>query len=133
MVFYAYGYKRLGLAMVGLRGARTKMKTYALRVLSLLLILGFIGMFLSQRVVAKEQINEISIRVDGLTCPFCAYGLEKKLKRLEGAKKIHIDIDLGIAHIQVREGATIDEKDLKQAVEDAGFTSREITYGRIQK
>lgn len=99
----------------------------------LLVVIVLIVMPLSQHVSAKEDVSEISIRVDGLSCPFCAYGLEKKLKRLEGADKIHIDIDLGIAHIQVREGATIDEKDLKQAVEDAGFTSREITYGRIQK
>ncbi|VAX31272.1 hypothetical protein MNBD_NITROSPIRAE01-442 [hydrothermal vent metagenome] len=88
---------------------------------------------LSQSVRAEDPGDEISIRVDGLSCPFCAYGLEKKLKRLENAGKIHIDIEKGIAHIQVAEGKKISEKSLKQAVEDAGFSAREITYGVPQK
>lgn len=96
-------------------------------------ILGLLVTLLSHSVRAQGNVREISIRVDGLTCPFCAYGLEKKLKRLEGAEKIHIDIEKGIALIQVREGSDIDEKNLKKAVEDAGFTAREITYGRDQK
>jgi len=103
------------------------------RVCLLMVIIGLVFMSLPQTVFAQETTKDISIRVDGLTCPFCAYGLEKKLKRLAGAKKIHIDIDLGIAHIQVAEGKEIDEKDLKKAVEDAGFTAREIIYGVDQK
>jgi len=97
------------------------------------LILALIILPLSQGAFAQEKAEGISIRVDGLTCPFCTYGLEKKLKRLEGAEKIYIDIDKGIAHIQVIEGKNIAEKDLKQAVEDAGFTAREITYSPAQK
>ncbi len=88
---------------------------------------------LSHRVGAEGAAGEIAIRVDGLSCPFCAYGLEKKLKGLEGAEKIHMDIEKGIARIWVAEGKKIEEKDLKQAVEDAGFSAREITYGSVQE
>ncbi len=101
----------------------------------LTLTLAFVFMFmpLVQSAFAQGKSEGISIRVDGLTCPFCTYGLEKKLKRLEGAEKIHIDIDKGIAHLQAAKGKKIAEKDLKKAVEDAGFTAREITYGSVQK
>jgi len=110
------------------------MKIDKRRGLLLLVILGLIVLLpLSHSVRAQEKVSKISIRVDGLSCPFCAYGLEKKLKRLEGAEKIHIDIDLGIAHIQLHEGKKIEEKDLKKAVEDAGFSAREITYEPAQK
>ncbi len=108
------------------------MKIEKRRGLCLLLILGLIVLPLSHSASAQEQVATVSIRVDGLTCPFCAYGLEKKLKRLAGAEKVQIDIDLGIAHIQVRDGMSIDEKNLKKAVEDAGFTARKITYGTTQ-
>ncbi len=77
---------------------------------------------------AQDPPTQISIRVDGLSCPFCAYGLEKKLKKLEGTEKVRIDIEKGIAEITVAEGKTIAEEDLNKAVEDAGFSPREITY-----
>jgi len=35
----------------------------------------------------------VKIRVDGPACPFCAYGLEKKLKRVEGVKDLEIDLE----------------------------------------
>jgi len=98
-----------------------------------LLIIGLMMVTLAPTASGTENLGDISIRVDGLTCPFCAYGLEKKLKRLEGAEKIHIDIEKGIAYIQVREGKDIKEKNLKKAVEDAGFTAKEITYGIYPK
>ncbi len=101
------------------------------RVLFVMMLM-LIAPLLSQSAKAEDMSAEISIRVDGLTCPFCAYGLEKKLKRLDGAEKIHIDIEKGIAHIQLVEGKKMEEKDLKQAVEDAGFTAKEITYGPTQ-
>ncbi|VAX33656.1 hypothetical protein MNBD_NITROSPIRAE01-2198 [hydrothermal vent metagenome] len=101
--------------------------------LLLVMMLMLIAPLLTQSAKAEEMSAEISIRVDGLTCPFCAYGLEKKLKRLDGAEKIHIDIEKGIVLIQVVEGEKVKEKDLKQAVEDAGFTAKDIIYGRPQK
>jgi len=98
-----------------------------------LFIIGLMIVTLVPMARGMENPGDISIRVDGLTCPFCAYGLEKKLKRLEGAEKIHIDIEKGIAYIQVREGKSIDEKNLKKAVADAGFTAKKITYGTYPK
>ncbi len=32
------------------------------------------------------------LRVDGLACPFCAYGIEKQLSKLEGVERIDVDI-----------------------------------------
>ncbi len=109
------------------------MKTGKRKGLLFLVILGLVVLPLSHNISAKGTADEIAIRVDGLTCPFCAYGLEKKLKRLEGAKKIHIDIDLGIAHIYLREGQKIEESVLKKTVEDAGFTAGKITYSPTQE
>ena len=78
---------------------------------------------------AEDLPTQISIRVDGLSCPFCAYGLEKKLKKLEGTEKVRIDIDRGVVEVTVAEGKAIEESQLRQAVLDAGFTPKEITYG----
>ena len=100
------------------------------------LTLILMGLLLTMIVVpafAQDSPRQISIRVDGLSCPFCAYGLEKKLKRMEGTEKVWIDIEHGVAEITVAEGKTIREVDLRKAVEDAGFTPRGITYESTKK
>ncbi len=62
------------------------------------------------------------LRVDGLACPFCAYGIEKELKRTEGVEGIDIDINAGIVTVTMADGAVMTEAQASQIVEDAGFT-----------
>ena len=62
------------------------------------------------------------IGVDGLSCPFCAYGLEKKLKKVENVESISIDMNKGQAVVISKAGATIKEESLRKAVKEAGFS-----------
>ena len=62
------------------------------------------------------------LEVAGLACPFCAYGIEKKLRRLDGVETIEINIKDGAVIVTMEEGATLDEAVAKQAIEAAGFT-----------
>lgn len=75
---------------------------------------------------APAQVEKVEIRVDGLACPFCAYGLEKKLKKIEGAGKIKINVDKGIALLENKQGKSIEVEKIESIVQDAGFTPREI-------
>lgn len=65
---------------------------------------------------------QYALQVNGLACPFCAYGIEKKLKSIEGVKSIEIDIDGGRVLVTTAEGAPFDEEAARRAIEDAGFT-----------
>lgn len=67
------------------------------------------------------------LRVDGLSCPFCAYGIEKKLMQTEGVESVEIDLERGVVEVGVREGAKLTESRMKQLVSDAGFTLRSMT------
>jgi len=62
------------------------------------------------------------VGVDGLSCPFCAYGLEKKLKKVENVESISIDMDKGQAVVIAKAGTTIKEEALHKAVKEAGFS-----------
>lgn len=62
--------------------------------------------------------------VDGLACPFCAYGIEKQLLRLDGVESAETDVKSGQVVVTLREGATLDEPTARKAVEAAGFTLR---------
>jgi mercuric ion binding protein len=75
----------------------------------------------------KELKGTIKVRVDGLSCPFCAYGLEKKLKKMDGVEKIEISVEDAYALLTIEDGKVVSEKAIRENVKDAGFTAREIT------
>ena len=65
-----------------------------------------------------------SLQVDGLACPFCAYGIEKKLSAIDGVEKIDVDIKEGRVIVTMTDGASLSEERARQAVTEAGFTLR---------
>jgi mercuric ion binding protein len=67
------------------------------------------------------------MRVDGLACPYCGYGVEKKLKRIDGVNSIEFDLDKGLVVVEVREGVSLSEADMRKLFNDAGFTYRSMT------
>lgn len=71
--------------------------------------------------------TQYAMRVDGLACPYCAYGIEKKLNQVEGVERIDIDLEKGLVIVDVREGVEITEAQMQQLFEDAGFTYRSMT------
>lgn len=66
--------------------------------------------------------TQYQLRVDGLACPFCAYGIEKELKRTDGVERIDIDINAGTVTVTMADGATMTEAQAARIVKDAGFT-----------
>ncbi len=74
----------------------------------------------------SELKGIIKVEVDGLSCPFCAYGLEKKLKKIEGVKKIEIDVENAFTLLTLLDGKTISETTIRKKVKEAGFTVRKI-------
>ena len=79
-----------------------------------------IALLLPMTAYAKPATYQL--RVNGLACPFCAYGIEKELKRTDGVDGIEIDINAGIVTVIMTEGATMTETQASQIVKDAGFT-----------
>ena len=79
--------------------------------------------------ISAQDNNEkayVKIQVDGLACPFCAYGLEKKLKKIKGSTDIKIDIQKGYVFFRIPKENKPSEDKLRELVKDAGFTAREI-------
>ncbi len=62
------------------------------------------------------------IGVDGMSCPFCAYGLEKKLKKVKDVVSVTIDLNEGQVVVVAKAGTTIKQEVLRKAVKEAGFT-----------
>ncbi len=64
--------------------------------------------------------------VDGLACPFCAYGVEKQVGGLDNVKSVDIFIDEEIVAVTMTSNAVLDEAAARKAVSDAGFTLRKF-------
>lgn len=65
-----------------------------------------------------------ALGINGLSCPFCAYGIEKELVSLDGVERLGIDIGEGLVTVHMAEGATLDETTARRATENAGFSLR---------
>lgn len=95
---------------------------HEMKIIIILFLLGFSA--------SLAQSDEVKIRVDGLSCPFCAYGLEKKLNDLDGVDSIFIDFEEGLVVMQVTDSENISEEEIRVKIEEAGFTPREIVFPR---
>ena len=79
---------------------------------------------------AQKSMDSFEVQVDGLGCPFCAYGLEKKFKEFKGIKKVAIDIETGdFSFLYPSEKALTMDAVISQ-VEKAGYTPNEAKITR---
>lgn len=76
---------------------------------------------------AFAEEREAVLRVDGLACPFCAYGLEKKLTALPGVTSYDADLREGKVFVGLAPEASVDDEDLRRRVKESGFTLRGVT------
>lgn len=88
------------------------------------IIAGIFGLILMQAAFAAGTHYEM--RVDGLACPFCAYGIEKKLKAIDGVSDIKVDLDKGKVSVNISEGKELSEEQMKKLFNDSGFTYRSM-------
>ncbi len=69
----------------------------------------------------------VTLRVDGMTCPFCAYGLVNHLSALDAVDSVVVRMSDGLVQIREVEGQVLTDETLKETVTDAGFSLRGIT------
>lgn len=89
-------------------------------------IAGIVIMFSAMSTSFAAAGTNYSIRVDGLACPFCAYGIEKKFKAMDGVSNIKVDLDNGIVSVDAKEGVELKEDKMKKLFHDSGFTYRSM-------
>jgi len=68
------------------------------------------------------EVTQIEVTVKGMSCPFCAFGVEKKLKKVEGVREVAVDMGQSTATLVAGEGKSLDLKQINAAVKASGFT-----------
>lgn len=63
-----------------------------------------------------------TLGLKGLACPYCAYGVEKRLSAVDGVTDVEVDVVNSFAIVRTRDGVTLTRPQAHTAVEEAGFT-----------
>lgn len=71
--------------------------------------------------------DSLVLRVDGMVCSLCAYGAERRLKRLDEVEGVHVDLDAHRVVVTLRPGTTVSDSTLGNEVRRAGFALRGVT------
>jgi len=104
-----------------------KIKSKLVRVLTFVLIsiasISYTWAVESTKVKA-EPASTFEIRADGLACPYCAYGIEKKFMAINGVQYVDVNLEQGKVLVTGDANLTFKEQQLKTLFNDSGFTYR---------
>lgn len=76
---------------------------------------------------AQERVY-IKIEIKGMACPYCAYGMEKELRKISGVDSVEIELKEGLAYISTPPKQEPTKESLEKIITDAGFTVGKIEY-----
>ncbi|MCH7933407.1 MAG: heavy-metal-associated domain-containing protein [Gemmatimonadetes bacterium] len=79
----------------------------------------------TREVLAPSEVltgASVRLRVDGMVCPFCAYGLEKRLQEIASIDAVLIRISDGLVQIRTKEDQELTDAALEDAVKKSGFS-----------
>jgi len=83
------------------------------------------------KATAQSDRDQIEVQVDGLGCPFCVYGLEKKFKEFKGIKDVKIEMETGLFNFTYPSEKEMTLEKVESQVDKAGYTAvtTKITRG----
>ena len=70
----------------------------------------------------------IKIEIKGLACPYCAYGMEKALKKVAGIDKVDIELKTGLAYMSTPIAQKPTAESLEKIIVDGGFSVGDIEF-----
>lgn len=77
---------------------------------------------------SKADGRQAIVTVQGMQCPFCAYGIQKHLKKLTGVKSVEVELVKNQAIVTLEPDAKVTDEDIEQAIRKAGFTPDKIEW-----
>ncbi len=93
----------------------------------------FLLLIFSLTQLAYSAELTFEIRADGLACPYCAYGIEKKFMAIKGVTYVDIKLKQGKVFVAGDDMLTFDDQQLKTLFNDAGFTYRSMKKVMIEQ
>jgi mercuric ion binding protein len=70
--------------------------------------------------------KEVTIAIEGMTCPLCTTAIKRSLKKVDGVLKAKVRLNTQKATVRF-DDAKADESELLKAIKRAGYTGKVIT------
>ncbi len=89
----------------------------------------------AEKIVATDSVlagTTVVLKVDGMVCPFCAYGLDKRLREIAAVDSVIVRLSDGFVLIREKEGHQASEATFQKTVTKAGFTLLEVNRIRSE-
>ncbi|MBK7429061.1 MAG: cation transporter [Saprospiraceae bacterium] len=86
-----------------------------------------LGMSLQMSAQSRDTIRAT---VDGMGCPFCANGLEKAFRNVEGIRQFNIDLEGGTMQFLVPSETNYTPEQVVKTVDKAGYTATKVSIHR---
>lgn len=94
-----------------------------------LLFVALIGGLIAGPAFADELYK---IQVYGLNCPYCAYGVQKKIEAIHGVKSVDVNLPKGLVTVRTADGVTLRPDEMTWVINAAGFTFHGMTRSPLQ-
>lgn len=75
---------------------------------------------------APSTGDSLRLKVDGMVCSLCAYGVERRLKKIEQVQAVKVELDSGLVVVLLQPGAAVADSTLAEEVRKAGFALRDV-------
>lgn len=110
---------------------KTKLQVIKTSVMKLLSISMFLVFFLIAAFMlpadAKAQIHEIDQTIYGMDCAPCAYAVENRMKKMDGAKNVTLSLNEGKTVAEFEPTSRITLKEIRNAIQKGGFDAQDAT------
>ena len=72
--------------------------------------------------MSNESSNQdwVSLQIGGMTCASCELILERKIKKVPGVEKVHVNCKTGVAGIKLDPSNKASLAEIQTAIEEAG-------------
>lgn len=88
------------------------------------IVLFLIGLFLIP-LQGQAQLLQVKQTVFGMDCAPCAYGLEKRIKNIDGVQSATVSLNDGLLTANLAKENQLTLQRIRKAVEESGFKAKE--------
>lgn len=81
----------------------------------------FTALLLALASPALATPQQVTVKVNGLVCDFCARSVEAMMKKRADVAGVHVDLDKGEIHLSLKSAATLDDPTLTRLITDSGY------------
>ncbi|WP_198262932.1 heavy-metal-associated domain-containing protein [sulfur-oxidizing endosymbiont of Gigantopelta aegis] len=92
---------------------------------SLLISLSLLFFLVLSSLASGKQV--VNIDINGMSCKFCAYSVQKSLNTLPGVEKADVNIDTNKAQVVMVDGHEADIELIKKKIIESGFSPAKVT------